>query len=172
MHLDRSGQLHTRADVPAIGQTFEDVVHVLVPTASLETIAVQLESTRRRIDDVRLRAFQSAMAAAVQALQGVPELLDDAERSLQRARGGDADAAQKAHRLLLDAETALDDAEAILAWPDLESEAQRCSLLYTGLVAQWGTKAEQGLFEQALPAVDRGAGRPQRRWSSSANCRR
>jgi hypothetical protein len=35
--VDRSGQLHTRADVPALGQTFEDIAHVLVPTASLDT---------------------------------------------------------------------------------------------------------------------------------------
>ena len=153
LHLDRSGQLHTRADIPAIGQTFEDVVHVLVPTASIETVTVQLEASRRRIDQVRMRAFQSAVAAAVQALEGVPELVDDAERSLHMARGGDTDAAQKAHRLVLDVDTALDDAEAILAWPDLESEAQRCSLLYSGLVAQWGTVTEQGLFEQALQAA-------------------
>ena len=33
LHLDRSGQLHARADVPEAGESFEDVVHVLVPSA-------------------------------------------------------------------------------------------------------------------------------------------
>ena len=153
LHLDRSGQLHTRADIPAIGQTFEDVVHVLVPTASLETVAKQLDSTRRRVDDLRMRSFQAGVAAALQVLDNVPGLFEDAERSMEVARGGDQDAAQKAHRLLLEVETALDDAEAILAWPDLDAEAERCSLLYTGFVAQWGTHTEQGLFDQALQAV-------------------
>jgi molecular chaperone DnaK len=153
LHLDRSGQLHTRADVPAIGQTFEDVVHVLVPTASLATLVTQLAAIERRIEAVRMRAFQSGVAAAVQALDNVPSLLDDAERTLDIAKGGDRDAGQRVERLLTEVDSALDDAEAVLAWPDLDAEAQRCSLLYAGLVSQWGTQAEQSLFDQALQAA-------------------
>jgi hypothetical protein len=55
--------------------------------------------------------------------------------------------------LLIDASTALDDAEALLEWPDLDAEARRCKLTYTPLVAQWGTPAEQHLFEQELEAA-------------------
>jgi molecular chaperone DnaK len=153
LHLDRSGQLSTRADVPSIGQTFEDVVHVLVPSASLDTLVAQLAAVQRRVEDVRMRAFQSGVAAAVQALDSAPSLLDDAERTLESAKGGDRDAGQRAERLLGDVEVALDEAEAVLAWPDLETEAHRCSLLYAGLVAQWGTQAEQSLFDQALQAA-------------------
>jgi len=153
LHLDRSGQLHTRADVPAIGQTFEDVVHVLVPSASVETLVVQLAATVKRIEEVRKRAFQSGVAAAVQALDGAPLLLDDAEHTLDIAKGGDRDAAQRVERLLSEIDAGVDEAEAVLAWPDLDAEAERCSLLYTGLVAQWGTSTEQGLFDQALRAA-------------------
>jgi molecular chaperone DnaK len=153
LHLDRSGQLHARADVPAIGQTFEDVVHVLVPSASLDTLVAQLAASKRRIDEVRMRAFQSGTPAAVQALDRTPSLFEEAEGSLEIARGGDPDAAQRAERLLAEVQIVMDDVEAALAWPDLEAEAERCSLLYAGLVAQWGTPAEQGLFEQALQAA-------------------
>jgi molecular chaperone DnaK len=152
LHLDRSGQLHTRADVPALGQTFEEVVHVLVPTASLETAARTLGATRERAVQLQRRAFQAGEAGAAQAMSEVAGWLAEAEGDLAAAQTGDADAAQKLHRLLLDANTALDEGEAILAWPDLQSEAQRWTLYYTPLVARWGTPAEQQLFEEALQA--------------------
>jgi molecular chaperone DnaK len=153
LELDRSGQLHTRADVPALGQTFEDIAHVLVPTASLETSEREINKTNQRVDDVRKRAFQSGMAAVVSAIEDLPVDLAEAERNLSAARGGDLDASQKVHRLLLDINIALDDAEAMLEWPDLEREAHACSLYYTQMVAQWGTPAEQQLFDQALQSA-------------------
>jgi molecular chaperone DnaK len=150
LQLDRSGQLHTRADVPGIGQTFEDVAHVLVPTATLETAERELAATSERTAALQRRTFQSGQAAAAKAIAEVAIWLADAARALGGARGGDADAAQKLHRLLLDANGALDDGEAILAWPELETEAQRWTLYYTPLVARWGTPAEQELFDEAL----------------------
>jgi molecular chaperone DnaK len=159
LHLDRSGRLAARADVPAIGQTFEDVAHVLVPTASLETLERELGATATRADDVQRRAFQSGVAAAAAALGGVAGLLGEAEAALALARpgngdgDGDADAALKAQRLLLGANGALDDAEAILEWPEMERETRSCVLFFTPLVSQWGTAAEQRLYDQALEAV-------------------
>jgi molecular chaperone DnaK len=150
LHLDRSGQLHTRADVPALGQTFEDLVHVLVPTASVETAGRELEAARRRADQLQRRTFQAGQATAAQAMAEVSAWLAEAERALGAARAGDLDAGQKLQRLLLDAQAALDEGEAILAWPDLEGEAHRWAMYYTPLVARWGTTAEQQLFDQAL----------------------
>lgn len=150
LQLDRSGQLHTRADVSAIGQTFEDLVHVLVPSATVETVARELASTGARAEDLQRRAFQAGVAAAAQAIGEVALRLAQAQRDLGAARGGDADAAQKLHRLLLDANAALDEGEAALAWPDLETEAHRWTLYYTPLVARWGSPGEQRLFDQAL----------------------
>jgi molecular chaperone DnaK len=151
--LDRSGQLHTRADIPAIGQTFEEVANILVPAAPIETAEHEIGATNRRIEEVRRRAFQAGVASAVQAVDDVTVLLAEAENSLVSARAGDADAAQKLQRLLLDVQTALDDAEAILEWPDLEIEARRCTLFYTPIVSQWGTATEQGIYDQALQAA-------------------
>ena len=105
------------------------------------------------MDDVRKRAFQSGMAAVVSAIEDLPTALAEAERNLSAARGGDLDASQKVHRLLLEINTSLDDAEARLEWPDLENEAHSSSLYYTQMVAQWGTPAEQQLFDQALQSA-------------------
>jgi len=153
LELDRSGQLATRADVPGVGQTFEDVAFVLVPTATVETAERQLAATSRRAAEVQRRTFQLGVAAAAQAIGDVSAVLAEAERALPAARAGDADAAQKLHRLLIDVDTALDDADELLEWPDLDEEARRCKLTYTPLVAQWGTPAEQQLYEQELQAA-------------------
>jgi molecular chaperone DnaK len=93
------------------------------------------------------------VAAAVQSLAQIPSLLEDTQHTLDIAKGGDKDATQRARRLLSDIDEAMDEALAVLAWPDLDAEAERCTLLYTGLVAQWGTATEQALFEQTLQAA-------------------
>src|SRR5207248_8187729 len=115
----------------AIGQTFEDVAHVLVPTASLETVERERASTSARADDVQRRTFQAGLPAAVSALGGVAGLLAEAEAGLPGARSGDLDARLKLQRLLLDANAALDDAEAILEWPELDRETRSCVLFFT-----------------------------------------
>ncbi len=153
LELDRSGQLATRADVPGTGQTFQDVAFVLVPTATVETAERELAATARRAAEVQRRTFQLGVPAAVQAIGDVSALLAEAERALPAARDGDVDAAQKLHRLLIDGNGALDDAEALLEWPDLDQEARRCKLTYTPMVAQWGTPAEQQIYEQELAAA-------------------
>ena len=153
LELDRSGQLHTRADVPAAGQTFGELAHVLVPTATVATAERELAATTTRVGDVQRRTFQLGVPAAVQAIGDVSALMAEAERALGPARDGDVDAAQKLHRLLIDANLALDDAEAILEWPDIDAEARRCSLFYTPLVAEWGTPTEQRLYDVELEAA-------------------
>jgi molecular chaperone DnaK len=153
LELDRSGQLATRADVPGTGQTFEDLAFVLVPTATVDTAERELSATQRRATDVQRRTFQLGVPAAVQAIGEVSALLAEADRALPAARAGDVDAAQKLHRLLLDANCALDDAEALLEWPDLDAEARRCTLTWTPMVSQWGTPAEQLIYEQELAAA-------------------
>jgi molecular chaperone DnaK len=153
LELDRSGQLATRADVPGTGQTFEDVAFVLVPTATVETAERELASTGRRAGDVQRRTFQLGVPAALQAIGDVSALLAEADRALPAARAGDVDAAQKLHRVLMDVNGALDAAEELLEWPALDAEARGCKLTYTPLVAQWGTPAEQQMYEQELEAA-------------------
>jgi molecular chaperone DnaK len=155
LELDRSGQLATRADVPGTGQTFEDVAFVLVPTATVDTAERELAATTHRAAEVQRRTFQLGVPAAVQAIGDVSALLAEADRALPAAHDDDVEAAQKLHRLLIDVNCALDDAEALLEWPDLDAETRRCTLTYTPMVAQWGTPAEQQLYEQELEAAGR-----------------
>ena len=126
---------------------------MLVPSASIETVGEELEATTRRADEIQRRAFQAGASAAAQALGEVAALLAEAEASLPLALNGDPDAGLKMHRLLLDAGSMLDEGEALLEWPDLERETRSCMMFFTPLVSEWGTAAEQQLFEQALQSA-------------------
>lgn len=156
LHLDRSGQLRARADVPDIGQSFEDVVHVLVPSASAETLERELPAAEQRLAEVRARAYAAGDWLAQERLSEAAALLEETRPCLEAARGGEADAAQRAMRLLLDAGAALDAAETGLEWPELEAEAERALRVNLSWVSAHGTPAERALFDEALGAT-RGA---------------
>src|SRR6185295_15319667 len=120
LELDRSGQLRARADVEGLGETFEDVAHVLVPAASPEVLAREAEAAAARCEDVRRRAFSGNQPEVVVGVERATTLLAEARQGLAAAQGGDADAAQRAHRLLLELNGLLDTAEERLEWPELE----------------------------------------------------
>lgn len=153
LQLDRSGQLHARADAPATGQSFDDVVHVLVPSASVETLEHETRAAEARAADVRRRAYGAGDWLALGRVDEALRLLQEIRPSLEAARGGEADAAQRVMRLLLDAGAALDAAEEGLEWPELEAEVERAVHVNLSWVSVHGTPAEQQLFEQALSAV-------------------
>jgi molecular chaperone DnaK len=154
LQLDRSGQMQARAHVPAISQTFEDVVHLLVPTASVEVLRLEGDSAERRLGDVRGRCFQAATPAALRRLEGAAAMLSEARSDLEAAGGGDRDAAQRAQRLLLELNGALDAAEDDIRWPELEAEARHTVEIDLSWVAALGTPAEQKLFDEALAALE------------------
>jgi molecular chaperone DnaK len=153
LHLDRSGQLHARADLPAVGESFEDVVHVLVPSASPEVLAAELAAAEQRVAEVRRRGFAGGDPALVRTMNGAAELLAEARSGLQAAQGGDADAAARVHRLLLDLNGSLEATESQLDWPAFEAEADEKIDRSLSWIANLGTPAEQQLCERALNAV-------------------
>jgi molecular chaperone DnaK len=153
LRLDRSGQLEARADIPTLGQTFDDVVQVLVPTASPEVLAREVAAAELRIAELRRRSAQKTSPEIVMWLGVATPLLAEASAGLEAAQGGDADAAQRTARLLLDLGAALDSVEQELAWPELDAEADDAVRLAVPWVAAFGTKNEQKLFEEALEAV-------------------
>lgn len=153
LQLDRSGQLYARADVPTLGQTFEDVVHVLVPSASLEVLEREMETAGRRLEDLQRRGFRLREPELVRRLTAAGAMLREAAAGMEAARGGDGDAAQKTHRLLLDLEAELDAVEETLRWPELDDEADERihSALYW--IGSFGSEGEQKLAESAVMAI-------------------
>jgi molecular chaperone DnaK len=153
LQLDRSGQLHARADVPEAGESFEDVVHVLVPSASPEVLAKELEATEQRVAEVRRRGFAGGDPALVRAMSGAAGLLAEAKAGLAAAQGGDADAAARVHRLLLDLNGSLEATESQLDWPAFEAEIDRSVEIALSWIAGLGSPAEQEICERALNAL-------------------
>lgn len=150
LHLDRSGQMQARADIPSIGQSFENVVHILVPTASLDTLEQGLAATEKRSADLLRRGFSTGGKTTVKALEPVPALMIEARRCIESARGGDADARQRLHRLLLEIDATLDTVEEEFEWPQLLDEANERIQIALAWVSAWGTPAEQRLLDQAM----------------------
>jgi molecular chaperone DnaK len=153
LHLDRSGQLHARADLPDLGESFEDVVHVLVPSASPEVLATELADAERRVAEVRRRGFAGGDPALVRTMNGAAGLLAEARSGLQAAAGGDTDAAARVHRLLLDLNGSLEATESQLDWPSFEAEMDHEVARSLSWISGLGSEAEQELSERALNAL-------------------
>jgi molecular chaperone DnaK len=153
LHLDRSGQMHARADIPSIGRTFDNVVHILVPTASLETLEKGLAAVESRATRLLRRAFRVSDAETARSLDQAPAILAEAKHSLDAARGGDDDAAQRLRRLLLEIESSIDGVEETLEWPDLVEEADERIEIALSWVSAWGTPSEQALLDKAIIAA-------------------
>ena len=102
IELDRGGRLAARALVPAINQVFEHVAHLLVPDAAPEALDASLRDLRRQLMDLRTDAFRHGLGQVIEKLDHIESRLAEAERDIDAAHGGDADAAQRARRALLD----------------------------------------------------------------------
>lgn len=152
LSVDRSGQLEARAVIAAIGQTFEDIVHVLVPTASLDTLEQSTAATEKRWRTASAAQFAGS-PALVQRLHHIDELLLEVQRGLAAARGGDADAAQRVHRLLNDINEAIDGIEEVQEWPELIAEAEQAIQIALRWVPAWGNTSEQRLLDGAVSAA-------------------
>lgn len=155
LYIDRSGQLHARADFPETGHSVENVVQILMPAASPEALQKELEKTEQRVADLRRRTLGSDLTLA-RDFERAAFALVEARKGLEAARGGDADAAQRSLRLLLDLNGELDAAEQTIHWPELEAEAT--GTIQSGLswVGAFGTAAEQEMFQQAIIAAREG----------------
>lgn len=155
LELDRGGHLSARALVPALGQVFEQVAHLLVPDATPDALDAIAIAMRGRIIELRADAMQRNAERTIGRLTYIECALADAERDAQAARGGDADAGQKARRTLLELDGMLEECEADKRWPELENRARRDLSEAAIWVGQYGSKSEQQLLEEASQAVEK-----------------
>lgn len=155
LELDRGGHLSARALVPALGQIFEQVAHLLVPDATPDALDAIVVAMRGRITELRADAMARNAERTIGRLTYVECALGDAERDTQAARGGDADAGQKARRTLLELDGMLEECEAEKRWPELENRARHDLSEAAISVGEYGSKSEQKLLEEAAQAVEK-----------------
>lgn len=158
--LDRSGQMHARADIPSAGKTFDNIIHILIPTASIETLEEALKTAESRAGNALKQVFRAGDARCARNLNQVPALLFEAKRSLEAARGGDHDAGQRLRRLILEVEGTLDSVDQALEWPELVDEANKRIEDAVYWVSARGSASEQNLLDLAITearsAIDSG----------------
>jgi molecular chaperone DnaK len=154
LELDRGGRLAARAMVPAVDQVFEQVAHLLVPDADPASLDASLTDLRRRLSAARTEAFRHQLTRVIDRLDQVESRLGEAERDIDAAHGGDADAAQKARRALLDVDATLAEAELERTWPELDDEARRAAIGAASSVAMYGSDAEKRLLDEVVAAME------------------
>jgi molecular chaperone DnaK len=155
IELDRAGCLTARAFVPAIDQVFEHVAHLLVPEAAPAALDAALADQRKHLLQMRTEAFRHGLTQVIEKLGALESQLAAAERDIDAAHGGDADAAQKARRTLLEIDAALADADLARKWPELAEEARWASVAAVSVVGAFGTDAERKLLDEVMAALDR-----------------
>jgi molecular chaperone DnaK len=155
IELDRGGRLSARALVPSIDQVFEHVAHLLVPDASPESLDVAIRDLRRQLMDLRTNAFRYGLHQVIERLDHLESRLSEAERDIDAAHGGDADAAQRARRALLDVDATMADADLERKWPELDSQARALAIAASSTVGLHGSDAERALLQDVLASMDK-----------------
>ncbi|MEO8845799.1 MAG: Hsp70 family protein [Kofleriaceae bacterium] len=155
IELDRGGRLSARALVPVIDQVFEHVAHLLVPDASPESLDVAIRDLRRQLMDLRTNAFRHGLHQVIERLDHLEARLSEAERDIDAAHGGDADAAQRARRALLDVDATMADADLERKWPELDAQSRALAIAASSTVGLHGSDAERALLQDVLASMDK-----------------
>jgi molecular chaperone DnaK len=155
IELDRGGRLSASALLPATGQVFQEVAHLLVPLAEPAALEASLQGLRRRVVELRTEAFRNGWTDVLGPLEGAESQLDAIERDVIAVRGGDEDAGQKARRALIDLDASVGEAEMRRRWPELEDKAMHDIAWASDWVSRYGTAAEMKLLEEVGAAASR-----------------
>jgi molecular chaperone DnaK len=152
---DRGGRLSARAMVVTTKQVFEEIAQLLVPDATPDALSSGLTATRDRVNTLRTNAFRHGLTRSIEQLGTVEQTLGEVERDIAAARGGDADAGQKAKRGLLEVDATLEQLEADSKFPEVEENAVSQVATWSKWVAQFASPQEQRLFDEAVAGVEK-----------------
>jgi molecular chaperone DnaK len=156
LELDRGGRLTASGYVPALKQVFSQVAHLLVPDASPEALEASLLGLSDRLAHLPAIQFDRHRARFTGEIGDDAEgLIEEARKDIAAARGGDADAAQKAKRTLLELDARLEKLERAQHWPELDAQAQESFASASSWVSRYGTPQEQKYLAEAGEALER-----------------
>lgn len=158
LELNRSGVLSARAVLPDLSQEFRDVAHLLVPDADLPSLESSLEACRKRLVSVRGDIFRFGETRAVRLLSNADRELEYVSRQIEAARGGEAEAAQKASRAMLELDALIEEVESVGRWRELEEDAVLESTTASRWVSSYGTPQEQQMLDDTLEKLEAARG--------------
>jgi molecular chaperone DnaK len=155
LELDRGGRLSARALVTTTQQVFEEVAQLMVPDASVDALRSGLGACRLHLQTIRTAAFRHALSRTITRLAALDEALAGIESDIGAAAAGDADAAQKAHRSLLELDATLEGLEVETKFPELEEEAHSAATWASSWVSRFATPQEQRLFDETVSGLEK-----------------
>jgi molecular chaperone DnaK len=159
LEVDRGGQLSARALVPTLNQLFEHIARLLVPEATVEVLEANLKTASDRLAELRASAFRQGNRLLIERLQKLQHLLHDLERDVNAAKGGDADAAQKARRALIELDALVEEVELEKHWPEVSQKAMRQITIAGVLVTRYGSDSEKRLLSDVVSSVEKAQAR-------------
>jgi molecular chaperone DnaK len=156
LELDRGGRLAASARVAALDQVFDRVAHLVAPQIPIEELASRADALRARAGAVQADAVRRGMGARVIAQLGdLDAAFEQLERDVEVARGGDADAAEKARRAMLEIDATLGTIDAELAWPALEEDVRKEIAWAVSWMSSHADDAERRVLTETLAAVEK-----------------
>ena len=155
LELDRGGALRARARIEKLDQVFDQVALLVTPAVSLEAMDDALMKLRTRAADLSRSAFHDRSGKAAARLSAALPRLEDVQRNIAAARGGDLDAGEQARRELTDFDSLLAEIEAEQAWPELGQKVEDAFAMAVSWVAGYGTEAERSTLDSAYRACKR-----------------
>jgi len=155
LELDRGGQLRAQARIAGIDQIFDRVALLMTPQVSLETLADAQVKLRTRAADLSRAAFLDHSGKTAARLSAAMPRLDEVERNIVAARGGDLDAGEQARRALTDFDALLAEIEAEQAWPELGRKIEETFAMAVSWVAGYGNEAERSTLNNTYQACKR-----------------
>jgi molecular chaperone DnaK len=91
----------------------------------------------------------------IEKLDRLEARLSEAERDIDASHGGDADAAQRARRALLDVDGTMAEADLSRKWPELDDAARQAAISASSTVGLHGTGAERAMLTEVINAIDK-----------------
>jgi molecular chaperone DnaK len=156
LELDRGGRLAATARVPSLDQVFDQVAHLVAPQVPVSELADRSDALRARAISVRSDAMRKGLgASAIAKLGDLEGAFAELAKDIERARGGDQDAAEKARRALLEIDGQVADVDADLAWPGLDGRVREQVAWATSWLAQYGTVEERAILKETLTALSK-----------------
>ncbi len=153
LDLDRGGRLTATAALPDRNVSFPGTLVLVSPDAPLGDLELQLDRLRTKTES--LYTDPLVEETGKKKLVAIDALLDDAMREVEAAHGGDLDALEKLRRLLIEADGALADVEALKAWPELEQTALTMVSTAVHWVSRSGTDMEKRTLDEAIRSLER-----------------
>lgn len=118
IEVDASFHVRVKAFIPLLSQTFEDVLPIsLAPLPDCDVMEAEMGAERQRLEEIvgNVEAMRIRLEGPnVEVIQGKAS---DVEEQLEKAKGNDPDAAEKARRAIEDFRAEVDQLEAAQRWP-------------------------------------------------------